>query len=166
VKGTVGEIVACEWALLLGTDNRDAIRRRREAILELFRAGKIQKAVISGSPDNGGVNEVEQMRKFVAAGGIPEASILLDERGTRTLRAVENLRAIVGNERVVIVTDNYHIHRAVFLASSVGLEAEGFAAEAHRISMMYVWCSVREIASRCRAVGDWVVIRVKDEKKI
>jgi SanA protein len=110
---------------------------------------------VSGSADNDGINEVSEICKFLVAAGVPASKIARDESGTRTLRTMTNYNRA---NPVVIVTDRYHIHRAVFLARSGGLNATGYTPPAEKMTPTYLWCGLRETASRCRAVLDYILL--------
>jgi len=96
---------------------------------DLWRHGKAPRIVLSGRGGGGvGDDEVAAMRRFLAARGVPAAAMVDDPLGLRTIDTMQRCRDVYGVARALVVTNPFHVPRAVFLARSVGLEAHGVEA--------------------------------------
>lgn len=125
-----------EYGLLLGTARivrgrylNKFYRYRIEAAVRLYRAGKIRKIIVSGDNGRAGYNEPADMKADLMEAGVPEAAILLDYAGFRTLDSVMRARSVFGAERFTVISQRFHCERAVYLARAKQLDAIGFAAE-------------------------------------
>ena len=96
---------------------------------DLWRHGKAPRIVLSGRGGGGvGDDEVAAMRRFLAGRGVPDAALVDDPLGLRTIDTMRRCRDVYGVARALVVTNPFHVPRAVFLARSVGLEAHGVEA--------------------------------------
>lgn len=95
----------------------------------LWRRGTAPKLLLSGR-GGGSVaeDEVAAMRRFLAARGVPDAAMVDDPLGLRTIDTMRRCRETFGLRRVVVVTNPFHLHRSVYLARGIGLEAHGVEA--------------------------------------
>jgi SanA protein len=101
---------------------------RLTTALVLWRHGRAQRFVVSGRGGGGiAVDEVAAMRRWLEQRGVPAAAIVDDPLGLRTVDTMQNCRAL-GLNRVLVVSNDFHVPRAVFLAGQVGLDAHGVAA--------------------------------------
>ena len=124
-----------ECALLLGTARivqgrflNEYFQSRIEAAVELYRSGKIRRIIVSGDNSRKDYDETTDMKAALAELGIPEKDILMDYAGFRTLDSVLRARNLFGYSKYVIVSQQFHCERAVFLARAHGMEPVGFAA--------------------------------------
>lgn len=102
---------------------------RLVAAEDLWRRGTAPKLVLSGRGGGGvAADEVAAMRRFLRARGVPDAAMVDDPLGLRTIDTMRRCRESFGLRRVVVVTNPFHLHRSVFLARGVGLEAHGVEA--------------------------------------
>lgn len=132
----IADIPAAKTALLLGTsktlDNGQPnayFYNRILAAAELYRSGKIQYLIVSGDNSRKDYNEPEDMQKALMERGVPEDRIFLDFAGFRTLDSVVRAKEIFSQHKIIIVSQQFHNERAVFLAQQNGMEAYGFNAE-------------------------------------
>ncbi|MFN9274904.1 MAG: vancomycin high temperature exclusion protein [Planctomycetota bacterium] len=96
---------------------------------DLWRHGKAPRIVLSGLGGGGvGDDEVAAMRRYLAGRGVPDAAMVDDPLGLRTIDTMRRCRDVYGVARALVVTNPFHVPRAVFLARSVGLEAHGVEA--------------------------------------
>ncbi|MFN7672181.1 MAG: vancomycin high temperature exclusion protein [Planctomycetota bacterium] len=96
---------------------------------DLWRHGKAPRIVLSGRGGGGvGDDEVAAMRRYLAGRGVPDAAMVDDPLGLRTIDTMRRCRDVYGVARALVVTNPFHVPRAVFLARSVGLEAHGVEA--------------------------------------
>lgn len=133
---SVGEAPVRKVALVFGAgvtrDGRPtaALADRVTAAAELYRAGRVQHILMSG--DNGSTNydEVTVMQRYAMALGVPSKAITLDYAGFRTYDSCYRAREIFGVQRAVLVTQRYHLPRALYTCQELGLDVIGLAADA------------------------------------
>ena len=136
---------------------------RIAAAATLFASGKVKYLVVSGNQAGGGraaggYDEPTDMRDALVAAGVPENRIYRDYAGFRTLDSVLRAKAIFGQDRVILVSQHFHLVRALFLAAQHGLDFEGFEAE--DVPLRYdVTTKIREALARV-----WALIDVVDRR--
>jgi SanA protein len=126
---------------------------RIEAATKLYQAGKIKKILVSG--DNAAIsyNEPKAMQIALLDKGIPKEDIVLDYAGFRTLDSVIRARDVFGQNDLIIISQEFHIKRAVYIARTLGIDAQGFIADG--VSMTFnARTQVREILARTQAWMD------------
>ncbi len=101
---------------------------RMEAAELLYKSGRIKHFLVSGDNSRDGYNEPEDMKADLMARGIPAAAITCDYAGFRTLDSVVRAKENFGLTRCVIISDDFHLARALWLADRQGLAATGFYA--------------------------------------
>ena len=159
-------IAANDVALVLGTSptlgggrwTNPFFKNRMDAAVALYRSGKVRHLLLSGDNSRRQYDEPTAMREALIARGVPESAMTLDYAGFRTLDSVVRSRAVFGQSRITIVSDDFHLPRALFLAQAHGIEAVGFASQ-HVPDEWSRKTHVREIAARCAAWLDVVVLR-------
>ena len=123
--------------LLLGTTPQARITKvknyffiyRLDAAEQLYRAGKIEKILISGDENSlDGVNEPECMRDSLVARGIPARAIILDGKGYRTINSIVNANKVFGLKSFTIISQEFHNERAIYQAEHLGLDVENLQA--------------------------------------
>ena len=123
--------------LLLGTTPQARITKvknyffiyRLDAAEQLYRAGKIEKILISGDENSlDGVNEPKCMRDSLIARGIPASAIILDGKGYRTINSVINANKVFGLKSFTIISQEFHNERAIYQAEHLGLDVENLQA--------------------------------------
>jgi len=127
---------------------------RLDAAVALYRAGKVKHFLVSGdgvAEDPQG-SETALMRQGLINRGIPAAAITRDDAGLRTLDSMARAKNVFGLTTVVIVTQEFHLARALYLARAWGLHAVGFAA-ADSGGGFYD-SHLREWLARVKAVAD------------
>jgi len=126
-----------EVGLLLGTTPQARIGRitnyffiyRIDAAEQLYKAGKIEKILISGDEHSlDGVNEPECMRDSLVARGVPASAIILDGKGYRTICSVVNANKVYGLKSFTIISQKFHNERAIYQAEHLGLDVENIQA--------------------------------------
>ena len=123
--------------LLLGTTPQARIGRitnyffvyRIDAAEQLYKAGKIEKILISGDENSlDGINEPECMRDSLVARGVPASAIILDGKGYRTICSVANANKVYGLKSFTIISQKFHNERAIYQAEHLGLDVESIQA--------------------------------------
>ncbi len=123
-----------QTAIVLGAkvddqDPSDILEDRLLTAIELYEKGKVEKILVSG--DNGQVeyNEVGTMKNYLLNEGIPAEDIFMDHAGFDTYDSMYRAKAIFQVENAVIVTQNYHLPRAIYIARALGIDAVGVSAD-------------------------------------
>lgn len=98
-------------------------------------------------------DEVNAMRIYLESKGVPASRVFMDHAGVDTYSSVWRAKHVFGASRIVIVTQRFHLARAVWCARALGMEAEGSAADRHDYRGI-AWLEVREVVSRTKAFVD------------
>jgi len=104
------------------------LRDRLDRAIELYEAGASGTILVSGD-DDGTYDEVTVMEGYCLAAGVPASAILADHSGFSTYDSVWRAKHVYGMERVILVTQRYHLYRAVYIAGALDLDAVGVASE-------------------------------------
>ncbi len=126
-KIRTGLVLGTSSRLIAGGDN-PYYTHRIEATLALYKAGKIDRVLVSGDNATKYYNEPETFKKDLVAGGIPEDSIMLDPSGLRTLDSMVRAKEVFGLDSVTVISQKFQNERAIYLASRKGMYAIGFNA--------------------------------------
>lgn len=136
------KVPAAHAAVVLGTSARlpDGrvnlfFRPRLEAAAALYHAGRVQALIVSGDNSRPGYDEPSEMKAMLVSLGVPEARIVCDFAGFRTLDTVVRAREVFGQSRVVFVSQPFHNARALYLADAFGIEAWGLNARDVPVSL-------------------------------
>lgn len=152
-------------ALLLGTSRYAPgggenlyFRNRIDAASELFKKGVISNILVSG--DNGQVeyNEPREMRRALEEAGVPDSAVTLDYAGFRTYDSVIRAKKVFGQKRLIIISQRFHLQRALYIARKNGMEAVGFEAGAVPSSYSYM-TNFRELFAKVQALLDVHLIK-------
>lgn len=108
------------------------LAERVDAAIALYRAGKVRRLLMSGDNSDRFHDETYAMRKYALKQGVPESDVLGDDWGLSTFDSVVRAQRVFGVQRVILVTQRFHLPRALFIANSFGLEAYGVAADEGR----------------------------------
>lgn len=129
-------IPECKTGVLLGTSKfmRSGTKNyffynRITAAETLFKSGKIQFIIISGDNSLSYYNEPQDMKKELIKAGIPDSVIYLDYAGFRTFDSMIRAKEVFGQTKFIVVSQQFHNERAVFIARKYGIEAYGYNAE-------------------------------------
>jgi SanA protein len=116
--------------------------------VELYKAGKVGKLLLSGDNRFPEYNEPEAMRQYAVSLGVPEADLVLDYAGRRTYDSCYRARFIFDVKKAVLVSQEFHLPRAVYLCGRLGIESVGVAADRrdYRTSSLLQW-TLREWAA-------------------
>src|SRR5262245_52727464 len=104
------------------------LRDRVETAASLYFNGRVEKLLMSGDNSVLSYNEPEAMRQYAISLGIPDHAIAMDYAGRRTYDTCYRAKAIFGMESALLVTQKFHLPRALFLCNSLGLYAYGVEA--------------------------------------
>lgn len=143
-----------------GLENR-YFRGRIDAAALLYHKGRVKKILISGDNSRKDYDETSAMRDALIAKDVPADAILLDYAGFRTLDSVVRARDVFGVRTMIIVTQEYHAPRALFLAHENGLRATAFAAPEPVSDKTKFFNHGREYLARA---GAWIDVKILKRK--
>jgi SanA protein len=115
---------------------------------EIYQSGKAKKVIVSGDHGRKDYDEVNAMKKFLMERGISDQDIFMDHAGFSTYESLYRARDIFQTKKLIIVTQEYHLLRAVFIARELGIEAYGVASDIQNYGPVMVQYQIREIAAR------------------
>jgi len=153
-----------DCAVVLGAGLRDdgspsdVLRDRLDESLALYRAGRVKRLIVSGDHRTPAYDEPNAMRVYLEGNGVPAEAIFMDHAGLDTYSSMWRARHVFGATRIVVVTQQFHLARAVWCARALGMEAEGSAADRHAYRGI-AWLQMREVVSRTKALLDVTVGR-------
>lgn len=130
----------------------DMLADRLQRGVELYNLRVAPKLLMSGDHGTKGYNEVGAMKAYAVSADIPTEDIFLDHAGFSTYESVYRAKEIFQAKRVIIVTQGYHLYRALYIARELGLEAWGVSADL-RSYYGQTARDVREILARCKDFG-------------
>lgn len=137
------------------------LAQRANAAIELYQAGRVEAILVTGDDRAPSHDEVTPVRKYLVAAGVPPSHIFLDHAGFDTYSSMYRARAVFGIERGIIVTQDFHLPRAVFIARMLGMDASGYVAPGtERSPYEYL----REIPASLKALADLAVSRTPQEQ--
>lgn len=120
---------------------------------ELYFAGASQRILVSGDNSREDYNEPDAMKGYMIGRGIDEKLVFADYAGFDTYDSVYRAKEIFKAEKIIIVTQDFHISRAVFIARALGLEAYGVACDTGRLGVSLL-NETRETAARAKYTLD------------
>ncbi len=130
---------------------------RLRAAARLYELGKVERILVSGDRDEAReYDEVGPMAAFLVDLGVPQRQIVVDPHGYRTLDSMARAAEAFGIDAATVVTNDFHVPRAVWLGRQHGIDCVGVAAPArHALTTeTRLWNTLRESAARCVAVLD------------
>ncbi len=133
------------------------LKDRVETAAKLYFARKVEKLLMSGDNRFVSYNEPEAMRQYALALGVPDDDIVLDYAGRRTYDTCYRAKAIFGVTQAILVTQKFHLSRAIFLCNMLGVDGTGVAADNFtylKRSLLY-W-NLRELPASVTAFEDAV----------
>ena len=137
-----------------------ALRDRIDGAIELYRAGKVQKILMSGDNSSIYYNEPGAMTNYAIEQGIPESDIVQDYAGRRTYDTCYRAKEIFGLDSVIVTTQQYHLSRMVFLCDQLGLNTSGVPVEqSDYLLNRYVLWNVREVLATLAAYIDIYILK-------
>ena len=115
--------------------------------VELFHAGAAPKLLMSGDHGTMTYNEVQSMKQFAIDEGISSSDIFMDHAGFSTYESIYRAQDIFQAKKIIIVTQEYHLYRALYIAEALGLEAYGVSSDYRNYSGQSAR-DIREILAR------------------
>lgn len=158
------ELEGVDCIIVLGClvkDNGEPSDRLADRILkgvEVYKKGGAPKIIMSGDHGREDYDEVNAMKRTAVSEGVPSSDIFMDHAGFSTYESIYRAKEMFGADKIIIVTQEYHLYRALYIADELGVEAYGVSAEFNVRALERVRCEVREVLARCK---DLVMTGVK-----
>jgi SanA protein len=131
------------------------LRDRIEIAAQLYFSGKIEKILMSGDNRFVDYNEPGAMRAYAISLGIPESVIVLDYAGRRTYDTCYRAYKIFGLDQAVLVTQSFHLPRALYTCNALGMHAIGVASDQREYRLMSkIYWNLRELPATLSALLD------------
>jgi vancomycin permeability regulator SanA len=155
-RTTAGRAAARPVAMVLGAGlRRDGhptllLARRLDAAVDLYRRGTVDAVLVTGADDEPG-----SMRRYLRAAGVPAEKVVEDDAGFRTWDSCVRAHEVYGVRSAIVVTQAFHLPRAVVLCHAAGIDAVGVgdpSLPARRTATVYGW--LREVPAAVKALRD------------
>ena len=162
IKGRDLELEDVDCILVLGAGIRGdepspMLQDRLDVAIELYNNSGIKKILVSGDHQADDYNEVAVMKNYLVNKGILAEDVFIDHYGVSTYDSIYRLRPIFEVKKVVIVSQEYHLYRSLYIANSLGYEAYGVAADNHQ----YVGQQLRDIREFLARIKDMIKSIIK-----
>ena len=133
ITTTVDSVPRTEVALVLGASvyrgkPSPVLAERADVAVALYRANKVSKILVTGDNGTLSYDEVTPVRKYLLGAGIPSQDIFLDHAGFDTYSSMYRAREVFLARSLTIVTQDFHLPRALWIARRLGLDAYGIVA--------------------------------------
>ena len=112
------------------------LRDRLDVAIELYKGGVAPKIIMSGDNSDSSYNEVMAMALYAIDQGVPADDIFCDHAGVNTYDSMIRLKTVFDVKRCIVVTQQYHLYRAVYTARGLGIDARGVASDLHEYAGM------------------------------
>jgi SanA protein len=156
----VGDVPEAEVAIVPGAlvepdgDMSAMLAARVEQASRLWHAGKVEKILVSGDHGSWKYDEPDTMRKALVRDGVAPKDVFEDHAGFDTWATMVRAREIFGVREAVVITQGFHMPRALYLADAAGIDATGLTADLQEWGRQGDKSTVREVLSRVKAVAD------------
>ena len=122
---------------------------RLKRAVELYHAGVAPKLLMSGDHGKKDYNEVEAMKQYAIEHGVPSEDVFMDHAGFSTYESCYRAKEVFAAEKIIIVTQEYHLYRAMYVADKLGLETYGINAD-YRTYYNQKMRDAREVLARVK----------------
>lgn len=127
--------------------------------IDLYQNNVSSKIIMSGDHGKQDYDEVNTMKNFAIDKGVPSESIFMDHAGFSSYESIYRAKEIFGAKKIVIVTQKYHLYRALYIANQLGIEAYGVGADPRQ----YVGATYRELREILARNKDFIKCIFKPE---
>lgn len=127
------------------------LQDRADTAVNLYQEGKVRTILVTGDDGSTDYNEVNPIREYLLARGIPSDAIFLDHAGFDTYSSMYRARDIFVVKSAIIVTQSFHLPRAVFIAKRLGIDAYGISVDKREYLFKN---TIRELFANVKAYGD------------
>lgn len=128
------ELSDVDCAVILGAGVREGkptpmLRDRLLVGIDLYKSGAAKKLIMSGDHGSTDYDEVNIMKSFAVENGVPDEDIFMDHAGFSTYETIYRAREIFEADSVILVSQKYHLYRALYIAERLGINAVGVSAD-------------------------------------
>jgi SanA protein len=154
------KLAHAETAIVLGAqvqpngDMSTMLADRVSQAIALWRAGRVDRILVSGDHHTWSYDEPDSMRTALLRAGVPARDIFMDHAGFDTWDSMVRARKVFGVTSAIVVTQGFHMARALYLGREAGLKIRGLTADLHPYGYQGKKSDVRELFARVKAVGD------------
>lgn len=127
----------------------DMLSDRLERGIDLYKKGAAPKIIMSGDHGRADYDEVNAMKQIAVDSGIPSSDVFMDHAGFSTYESIYRAKEIFEADKIIIVTQEYHLYRALYIAEKLGIEAYGVNSD-YRTYWGQSKRDAREILARCK----------------
>ena len=127
----------------------DMLADRLEVAIKLYEEGVSDVILLSGDCSGEDYDEVSSMEEYCLVSGIPAEAIVKDGKGYSTYESMLNTKDSGDYDKILVVTQRYHLYRALYIAEKMGLEADGADADVRRYRGQ-IFREIREVAARTK----------------
>jgi SanA protein len=150
IISSVSELPRSGIGLVLGTNESTAIHRRSAKAYEVLRNDKVRTLLVSGNANNNQFDEATAIADQLKVLGAKPEQLELDGAATRTIHSIREYKRRYPGEAVLIISDDYHLARSVWLANKLGVKAIAIGADSGH-SPRALKCQCREVLARVKA---------------
>lgn len=129
----------------------DMLHDRLRRSVELYEAGAAPKLLMSGDHGRKGYDEVDAMKSFAVEAGIPSENVFMDHAGFSTYETMVRAKEIFQAQKIIIVTQEYHLYRAMYIGQRLGMEVYGVSSNYRRYRNQKAM-DIREVLARVKDV--------------
>ncbi|MYR27463.1 MULTISPECIES: ElyC/SanA/YdcF family protein [unclassified Streptomyces] len=134
------------------------LAHRLDAAARLYAAGRVTAVLVTGDNSRTSYDEPTAMRDYLARAGVPRRQVVRDYAGFDTWDSCARAHLVFGVDRAVLVSQGFHIRRAVALCRAAGIDAQGVAArDPHDVTWYYG--ATRELLAAPKAALDALIHR-------
>ncbi|MDH5717339.1 MAG: YdcF family protein [Spirochaetia bacterium] len=170
IYDNIARVPSAQVAIVLGASVKadkkpsEVLIERLDKSIELYRNHKVQKLLFTGDNSGKYYDEVNVMREYALRHNVKSKDIFLDHNGLRTLDSVYRSKNIFLIKNAILVTQRFHLPRALFLADHFDLNAFGYSADTGKINID-TFNLVREFLARYLAIIDVYVLSTTSKYK-
>lgn len=135
INTRINQFIPIRFAIVLGASvlpdgtPSDALSDRVLAAVDLYKGGAVAKLLMTGDDGKFHADEVTAMANLAIKNGVAKEDIIIDGKGYRTYESCKRAVDVFNIKEAVVVTQRFHLPRALFLCNKLGMEASGFTAD-------------------------------------
>lgn len=142
---------------VVGSSPSLMLKDRLDAAIELYKKGVSPKIIMSGDHGSDVYNEVGVMKLYAVKKGVPAKDIFMDHAGFSTYESLYRAKEVFGSKNITVVTQKYHLYRALYLGKSLDISVYGYSADTVR----YIGQSYRDLREIMARDKDFFVALTK-----
>lgn len=132
-----------------GTTLSHMLEDRVKTGIQLYELGSAPKILMSGDHGQDDYDEVNAMKNYAKEKGIPSEDIFMDHAGFSTYESMYRARDVFGCKKIIIISQKYHLYRAIYVAEYLGLEAYGVDSQLRPYAVdTNIYNTIREFLAR------------------